>query len=338
MKNQSHRILKIKRAFSVLIINFYVLPIFAQWQLIDDFQQWSAGEEFVDATDIGWNAVSDTGSDEYLLLDDPDDPLNVGLYVNPGDWGVSYANTFVAKYLPDGGILPGTTGTIFFRNIWLGIDNNWCIGTSDQISPGSQWDFNVQYRLETKHHFEHRDGSSYVSTNPPLTPEVYEWYSFWIVVENSWDNSTIPPTSTGTYKIYMQGPGIGDSTHPTLIPVGTDPPKNAASLRRAPMEDDGTPRSMNRLVLHTHGQPVPTSATDFFILDDIYYSNGINLSNPLSYAGYQTDGLRDVNTGDWLGWLNVQQEPFVWSYNLDGWIYLVEPQDNVGGAWMYIFK
>jgi len=60
---------------------------------------------------------------------------------------------------------------------------------------------------------------------------------------------------------------------------------------------------------------------------------------PLLWAGYQIepDG-RSVNTGDWLGWIDVGTPPWVYSYTLNKFIYLPEDEITDLGAWSYLPK
>lgn len=43
-----------------------------------------------------------------------------------------------------------------------------------------------------------------------------------------------------------------------------------------------------------------------------------------------------VDTSPWLGWLHVGQDPWLWSYNLEGWMYLPSGSVTSSGAWFYI--
>jgi alpha-L-fucosidase 2 len=47
---------------------------------------------------------------------------------------------------------------------------------------------------------------------------------------------------------------------------------------------------------------------------------------------------QDVFTDTFLGWINVANGPWIWSYLLEGWCFL--PEDNVrtAGAWMYVLR
>lgn len=56
-----------------------------------------------------------------------------------------------------------------------------------------------------------------------------------------------------------------------------------------------------------------------------------------TWGGYPlANAAMDVNTGDFLGWINVSHGDFVWSYSMDGWIYCPESSVGEGGAWVYV--
>ena len=65
------------------------------------------------------------------------------------------------------------------------------------------------------------------------------------------------------------------------------------------------------------------------------YSGG---SSTDTWAGYTvTDGWAD--TGDFMGWLYVDNDPWLISSSLNGnWIYLPESQVGDSGAWTYLPK
>jgi beta-glucanase (GH16 family) len=44
----------------------------------------------------------------------------------------------------------------------------------------------------------------------------------------------------------------------------------------------------------------------------------------------------NVDTGDWMGWLNVDRDPYIWSYALLNWIYLPEPPTGGNGSWVFV--
>ena len=69
-----------------------------------------------------------------------------------------------------------------------------------------------------------------------------------------------------------------------------------------------------------------------------YYQSILIDRPPVPWAGYPVGNRGEVDTGSWLGWLNAYHEPNLWSYSLDGWIYIEESDVTTSGGWMYIFK
>ena len=85
-------------------------------------------------------------------------------------------------------------------------------------------------------------------------------------------------------------------------------------------------------------------------LDPIHFDNvaidvtGQNLTVPdtagidTTWAGYPIyDQLGNVNTGDWLGWVNVQHKPHVYVYSMEKYLYLPEFLIDPEGGWTYAF-
>jgi hypothetical protein len=57
------------------------------------------------------------------------------------------------------------------------------------------------------------------------------------------------------------------------------------------------------------------------------------------WGGYEiVNEIGDVNTGDWIGWINTAAAPYILSYSTGGWIYMEEPAADAPGAWGYFFK
>lgn len=55
-----------------------------------------------------------------------------------------------------------------------------------------------------------------------------------------------------------------------------------------------------------------------------------------TWAGYPILDDGWVNTGEWLGWINVTHAPWVTIVNLDKYAYLPEESVGTSGAWMYL--
>lgn len=54
------------------------------------------------------------------------------------------------------------------------------------------------------------------------------------------------------------------------------------------------------------------------------------------YAGYPVLEGGFVDTGAWLGFLYVGDSPWVWSYTLNNWLFMEEPEADSPGAWVFV--
>lgn len=52
------------------------------------------------------------------------------------------------------------------------------------------------------------------------------------------------------------------------------------------------------------------------------------------YPVFNPEG--DVNTGDWMGWINIKHAPWLFSYSLEGWLYHSSSFGDSAGSWFYI--
>jgi len=58
-----------------------------------------------------------------------------------------------------------------------------------------------------------------------------------------------------------------------------------------------------------------------------------------TWGGYViVNGQGDVDTGDWMGWINVLKTPWNYSYSLAGWFYMQESAVTASGGWVYVQK
>ena len=57
----------------------------------------------------------------------------------------------------------------------------------------------------------------------------------------------------------------------------------------------------------------------------------------LEFGGVPSTLTGDVDTGDWMGWINVDYAPFLYSYSLQGWIYMDDFPTDGPGAWGYFY-
>lgn len=56
------------------------------------------------------------------------------------------------------------------------------------------------------------------------------------------------------------------------------------------------------------------------------------------YAGLLVDADGNVDTGDFLGVLHVDHEPWVYIFDLARWVYMPDPGEGFSGAWSFMFR
>jgi len=59
------------------------------------------------------------------------------------------------------------------------------------------------------------------------------------------------------------------------------------------------------------------------------------------WHGLPVDADGNVNTGDWMGWFNVLEAPWLFSYSLENWVYLPALEQNTftpESQWIYVFR
>lgn len=64
--------------------------------------------------------------------------------------------------------------------------------------------------------------------------------------------------------------------------------------------------------------------------------SGDSLNEWGGFTGVDDKG--NVDTGDFMGTLNVSSAPHVWSFDLGGWVYCDEAHVSESGGWMYFLK
>lgn len=59
---------------------------------------------------------------------------------------------------------------------------------------------------------------------------------------------------------------------------------------------------------------------------------------PTTWAGYSFTEDFDCDTGSFLGWLNLSDRPWIWSYSLQNWLYIEEDFVSPSGSWTYFLN
>jgi len=60
-----------------------------------------------------------------------------------------------------------------------------------------------------------------------------------------------------------------------------------------------------------------------------------------AYLGYpiqSIDGNQWVDTGDWLGWMEVSSTPWVWNVRASSWIYVYEDGSSNSSIWLRVSR
>ena len=61
------------------------------------------------------------------------------------------------------------------------------------------------------------------------------------------------------------------------------------------------------------------------------------IERPTFFGGIEVDASGHVDTGDFMGMLYVEMEPWVYVHDLARWVYMPDPGEDFTGAWAYIF-
>jgi len=70
--------------------------------------------------------------------------------------------------------------------------------------------------------------------------------------------------------------------------------------------------------------------------DDLYLNWTVTGGTPLSWGGIEADQNGYVDTGLPLGWIFARNQPWLWSYTFDRWIYATDPGESKPGFWVFI--
>ncbi|MEX0331897.1 MAG: hypothetical protein AB3N64_10780 [Puniceicoccaceae bacterium] len=57
-----------------------------------------------------------------------------------------------------------------------------------------------------------------------------------------------------------------------------------------------------------------------------------------TWKGYPVGDAGYVDTGGWLGWVNVIEDPWIYSVPFASWMYISTEQSGEGGAWVYVLR
>jgi len=293
-------------------------------------------DDFNDGDLSSWTlaTTSNSGDQEWTTFPDPNDSQDLGLFVESGDIGTTtnWSATAASIELPTP-LGPGMVGTLYLRSLKFddGFTNNLHVTLSEQATfPGNWGSYSAAFKtFDENDRFSGSNVATWLFAEGDMLTR-NQWYEYWLVMD--WD--------AGAWELYLQRPG---ETVPqqVLFNNGDDTFTTMMNSRKTPE----IPLTMLHFVTVTNVNGITTGG--LYILDDVYWDTTENLTNPVSgtideyWGGYlvETDGTSKwIQTGDWMGTLEVTHEPWLYSYKLNHWVWMPEPADDATGAWVYVRK
>ena len=339
---------KNKLAMSVSLTFLISLPLIGAWTEIDTFEDGVA--------DDSWDWVYRDGPGRFDPQDPPtlqvvDDPGGVNGKVMMFDPGApppeTWGNAYITRVLSDEEQIKDNFGkaTIYFQTYRPLVQGSppqhntgmyifsWPLDDSNTRLPehltkteegynktelGTSDASIVTLIRPENGYFVHDDGFVAMMENSsgepaPLPSDA--WFHTWIVTDHS----------NNTFDVYAEIPGY--HTEPTLI-------YDDANYRF----DTFAPLEIIYLwVTMSHPDTLNEAHLDPVMWDNFYIdSTGENLTYPagnpnVTWNGSVVNGDGWANTGDWLGQVYVENQPFVWSLDLEKYIYVADDS-----GWVYI--
>ena len=136
--------------------------------------------------------------------------------------------------------------------------------------------------------------------------------------------ASIAAPAEGT-TLSLSIPATGAATNPVDLPATGDwQTWESVPLGQVPLE-----AGINTLRLSTFTGGFNLSSLNFSVADTA------------SWKGWPVSAVGDVNTESSLGWINVSEDPWLWSYSLNSFFYPASaetPEFTTGAQWMYIAR
>ncbi len=152
-----------------------------------------------------------------------------------------------------------------------------------------------------------------------LLPQTDRWHNFWLVLNAD--------TSAGaSWSLYWQGPS--DTLPQGPLALLDDPDVSAFEFWRQPDSPIQT-ISIGTILDYSGG----ASSLDYWIIDDIYVSDGLDLTT--AEPAQPTPCDEYVDTGSFLGWIYLQCDGWVYSETL-GWLFISEEHLTATGGWVFM--
>ncbi|MEX0321591.1 MAG: hypothetical protein AB3N63_05490 [Puniceicoccaceae bacterium] len=218
-------------------------------------------------------------------------------------------------------MVPDVGGSVGIVDVAFGLSNI----DPDTVADVRYDSFSPMMRIDSgDQNFEYRDGGNgYVEV---IQLEAGVKYSVWIEVDYSLNFA----------EFFLQG-----GVYATRTSVGL------GAFRKDP--GDGETVDYFAALLSRGNSVDGPKGVDHMFFDNIAYDlTGQNATRPSTggggtgggggetWAGFPVDDMGDVDTGGWMGWVNVTNAPWVWNYTLEQYIFIEEANVSMDGAWLFV--
>ena len=314
-------------------------PVVGGWTVVNTYDDASALDSVVDVINIEGSGAGSSIVDGMWAL-------------NPGDLFEATSNLYsqqdLGVDLKAASEASGAPVTFYFEMMQPIIDGTkaivdhsfgLAIVDEDEVLTERFNSFSAMQRVQVGDTYEVRDGSSYHVIDT-LQGDVK--YSIWIVADYVLNDN----------KVYIQGGQWADQTELTSADLD-----EYFGFRVTPSAEQTVDKFM---VAVSRGNSVDGEKAQH----PLYFDNiavdvsGENLSMPSISGGEEPtkgpgymgnydvveggDGQDWVDTGDWLGWVNIENYPVIFILDLDSWAYIgdaaMDGDKDANGAWVYVFK
>jgi hypothetical protein len=315
-------------------------------------------DDFSDGNLDGWTVVADVEDPsvtaDATVVTDPVNATNQVLSVFPGATLDPTLNLRVYRKIPE---FTNEYATFYMRfmqpfvtreGVEVKAQVDAVFGLTSVDEPTAYGDYSTAVRIDFDNSFDIYDGDrqeadpSRLKGYQKIRDEVQQltggvWYELWMVVD----------TFNLTYQLWVKGgPEYPDQT--LVYPFGGDTTK-FVSWRNTTLD------FLDVFVITTSAGNNFQGAKglDPTYFDDLYVNvDGIDLTSPAAtveptkgpgvFGNYDVvlggDNQAWVDTGTWMGWVNVENHPLIYVLDLNLWAYAAGDDKDAIGAWIYTFK
>jgi hypothetical protein len=136
---------------------------------------------------------------------------------------------------------------------------------------------------------------------------------------------------------YEELPSVSTTTY--VISIQLDTVSGAWNLKinggEAVASGTATVADMDVIRFIVGNNPFNTG-DDFFSVERLSIFSTEPAPVPTTWFGYDILDGNWVEAVGWLGWVNIEEDPWIYSLPFEGYMYLPEGQDGESGAWLYV--